>query len=160
MDQGDPLAAELEAIDAVLARSEAVITDVRSAGRRGDREMDPLVYDLDWDEDERLDEWRVVLADTESLPPVLRAIVILDAWNTLQVLQHAPWLGRLLAGSVLRQAGVTSAAHLAAVNLGLRSIPVEQRRHPRREIRLHAITSWLPRRPGSRSMAGLSLPGR
>ena len=141
--QDDPLAAELAAIDAVLARSEAVITDVRSGGRRGDRERDPLVYDLDWDEDERLDEWRVVLTETEDLPPVLRAIVLLDAWHALQVLQHAPWLGRLLAGSVLRQAGVTSAAHLAAVNLGLRSIPVDQRRHPRRETRLLAIARGL-----------------
>lgn len=143
LGQSDPLAAELAAIDAVLARAEAVITDVRSANRRGDREKDPLVYDLDSDEDERLDEWRVVLAETEDLPPVLRAIVVLDAWNTLQVLQHAPWLGRLLAGSVLRQAGVTSAAHLAVVNLRLRSIPVDQRRHPRRETRLLAIARGL-----------------
>lgn len=141
--QDDPLAAELAAIDAVLARSEAVITDVRSARQRSDREKDPLVYDLDWDEDERLDEWRVVLTETEDLPPALRAIVLLDAWNALQVLQHAPWLGRLLAGAVLRQAGVTSAAHLAAVNLGLRSIPVDQRRHPRRETRLLAIAKGL-----------------
>lgn len=59
------------------------------------------------------------------------------------MLQHAPWLGRLLAGSVLRAAGVTSAAHLAAVNLGLRSIPVDQRRHPRRQTRLLAIARGL-----------------
>jgi hypothetical protein len=142
-DQDDPLAAELAAIDAVLARSDAVIKDVRSSDRRAEREKDPLVYDLDWDEDGRLDEWRVVFAETEDVPPVLRAIVLLDAWNTLQVLQHAPWLGRLLAGSVLRQAGVTTAAHLAAVNLGLRSIPVDHRRHPRRETRLLAIARGL-----------------
>lgn len=143
MIQNDPLAAELAAIDAVLARSAAAITDMRSASRRGERDRDPLIYDLDWDEDERIDEWRVVLAETKDLPPVLRAIVLLDAWNALQVLQHAPWLGRLLAGSVLRQAGVTSAVHLAAVNLGLRSIPVDQRRHPRRETRLLAIARGL-----------------
>lgn len=141
--EDDPLAAELAAIDAVLARSEAAITDVRAAGRRGEREKDPLVYDLDWDEDERLDEWRVVLGETDDLPPVLRAIVLLDAWNALQVLQHAPWLGRLLAGSVLRQSGVTSGPHLAAINLGLRSIAVDQRRHPRRETRLLAIARGL-----------------
>jgi hypothetical protein len=141
--QEDSLAAEFAAIDAAIARSEAAITGVRSAGGRGEREKDPLVYDLDWDEDERLEEWRMVLAETEDLPPVLRAIVVLDAWNALQVLQHAPWLGRLLAGSVLHQAGVTSAAHLAAVNLGLRSIPVDQRRHPRRETRLLAVARGL-----------------
>jgi hypothetical protein len=85
----DPLAAEFAAIDGVLARSEAVITDVRSARQRGERQKDPLVYDLDSDEAERRGEWRVVLAETEDLPPVLRAIVVLDAWNALQVLQHA-----------------------------------------------------------------------
>ena len=136
---GSPLGAEFAAIDAVLARSNAIIEQVRTPGSARVRERDPLVYDLDWDEEERLDEWRVVLAETEDLPPVLRAIVVLDAWNALQVLQHAPWLGRLLAGSVLRKAGVTSAAHLAAVNLGLRSIPVDQRRHPRRETRQPAL---------------------
>ena len=61
----------------------------------------------------------------------------------LQVLQHAPWLGRLLAASVLRLAGVTTAGHLAAVNLGLKSIPVDRRRHPRRETRLIAIAHGL-----------------
>ena len=73
----------------------------------------------------------------------MRAIVLLDAWNVLQVLQHAPWLGRLLAASILRQAGVTTAAHLAAVNLGLRSIPVDRRRHRDRETRLLAIAHGL-----------------
>jgi hypothetical protein len=45
--------------------------------------------------------------------------------------------------SVLRQTGVTSAALLVVVNLGLRSIPVDQRRHPRRETRLLAIARGL-----------------
>lgn len=70
---------------------------------------------------------------------MLQAIVALDAWNELSVLQHAPWLGRLLAASFLRQAGVTSAAHLAAVNLGPKTVPVDRRRHRDREARLLAI---------------------
>ena len=52
-------------------------------------------YDLDWDEDARLDEWRGVLRQAENLPAMLQAVVALDAWNELSVLQHAPWLGRL-----------------------------------------------------------------
>ena len=90
IDQQDPLAAEIAPINAALVRSEAVITDMRSASRRGEREKDPLVYDLDWDEDERLDEWRLVVAETEDMPPVLRAIVLLDAWNVLQVRSMPP----------------------------------------------------------------------
>ncbi|MGZ2505307.1 DUF1612 domain-containing protein [Rhizobium leguminosarum] len=38
-----------------------------------------------------------------------------------------PWLGWLIAASILRQAGVTTGAHLAAINLGLKTIPVDRR---------------------------------
>ncbi len=42
-----------------------------------------------------------------------------------------PWLGWLIAASLLRQAGVITGAHRAAINVGLKTILVD-RAHRRR----------------------------
>jgi len=134
---------DLDAIDAVLARSQEVLAKVRQPQRLAQRDTDPLIRDPDWDEDERLEEWRAVLRSNRDLPPVLQAILALDAWNELAVLQRAPWLGRLLAASLLRRDGLTSQAHLLAFNAGLKTIRVEWRRHRNFETRLLACLDGL-----------------
>ncbi|MDH7791652.1 hypothetical protein QBD00_002562 [Ochrobactrum sp. AN78] len=134
---------DLDAIDAVLARSDDVLARLKQPQRLARLETDPLIRDPDWDEEERLDEWRTVLRSIRDLPPVLQAILALDAWNELAVLQRAPWLGRLVAASLLRREGLTTQAHLLAFNAGLKTIRVERRRHRNFETRLLASLEGL-----------------
>ena len=140
---------DLDAIDAVLARSDDVLAKVKQPQKMAKPETDALIRDPDWDEDERLEEWRTVLRSIRDLPPVLQAILALDAWNELGVLQRAPWLGRLLAASLLRRDGLTTQTHLLAFNAGLKTIRVERRRHRNFETRVIANLDGL--------MAGIEL---
>jgi Protein of unknown function (DUF1612) len=64
-----------------------------------------------------------MLDRAQDLPQVPHAIVVLDAWNEIAVLQHAPLLGRLLAASILREDGVTTGTHRAVINLRSRPFP-------------------------------------
>ncbi|MCP8895191.1 DUF1612 and helix-turn-helix domain-containing protein [Shinella daejeonensis] len=133
----------LAAVDALLARSEAVLAgNSRPDIRPRPRERDPMIYEPDWDEDERLDAWRTVVGETTDLPPVLRAAVALDAWSHLQVFQHAPWFGRLLAADLLREAGLAG-GHLPAFNLGLKQIERKHRANRDRTARLLATVEAL-----------------
>jgi hypothetical protein len=120
----DPrLAAAFAAVDAAIAKSDRTLAG--ETPRRSER--DPLVYDLDWDEDARLDGWQRVVDQTRTLPPALAGAIAAEAWDRIEPLQHLPWLGRLLAASALRERGKTR-TFLACLHAGLKTIPRERRR--------------------------------
>jgi hypothetical protein len=123
-DAPDALFADaFAAIDAAVARTERTL-----AGKTlRQPERDPLVYDLDWDEDARIEDWQRVVDRTRTLPPALAAAITADAWDRIEPLQHMPWLGRLLAAALLRGRGKTR-THLSCLHAGLKTIPRERRR--------------------------------
>ncbi|MES0000976.1 RHE_PE00001 family protein [Mesorhizobium sp. M0051] len=141
--EADRLAEEFAEIDAVLARSSRILSGAgvpAKAARLDDRPepQNGLIYDLDWNEEERLAQWQAVLADTRGQPVVLRAAILVEAWSDIEVLQHATWLGPLLVAALLRQEGL-AAHHLACIHLGAKNIPRERRRARNRGDRLLAL---------------------
>ena len=137
--ENDRLADEFAEIDAVLARSSKVLAgaDVPAKPLRSD-DRPELIYDLDWDEDARLAEWQAVVTDTRSLPSILRAALLLDAWQEIEVLQRGAWIGPLLVAATLRQERVTD-HHLACLHLGAQKIARERRRARSRTDRVLAF---------------------
>jgi hypothetical protein len=137
----DPhLSAAFAAIDAANTKAERTLAE-KTWSRP---ERDSLVYDPDWDEDGRLDDWRAVVDETRTLPPTLAAAIAADAWDAIEPLEHSPWLGRLLAASVLRDRGKTR-WHLPCLHAGLKGIPRERRRPrdaaARLVVQLEAMTA-------------------
>lgn len=132
--EDDHLAAEIARIDALLSRSDAILKGQILPSKTQPR--DPLIYDAEWDEDERLHHWSKISDDIVDYPPALQAAILLDAWREMEVLQHQSWIGRLLSASVLRKEGVVT--HAPAFNLGLRAIPRENRTSKNPQTRLIA----------------------
>ena len=130
-----PLAGELAAIDRPLDRCTRIV-----AGGAGVAKpfRDPLIYDPDGEEGERLEAWRQTATEVRSDSPVLAAALLWDAWETEPPLARQAWLGPLLVSATLRERRKTR-AHLACVNLGLRCVPREKRRSPDRAARLAAF---------------------
>jgi Protein of unknown function (DUF1612)/HTH DNA binding domain len=121
---------EFGEIDVVIARARRVIDDEA-------RPRATLVYDLDWRENERLEEWRALRTQVKDLSALHAGALLWEAWQAIQPLQHRPWLGALLVGAHLRTTGKTR-THLLCLNAGLRLVSRERRRAPDRAGRLVA----------------------
>jgi len=147
-EEDDPLTAQFAALDAVLERTNQILQGKKVPSRAQkqetveqqdkNRDRPSLVYDLDWDEDARMAEWTAVIDQTNGMPAMLRAVIALDAWGQIEVLQHGGWLGGLLVASLLRQDGLTL-HHLPCLHLGSRNIARERRRSPDQTRRLLAL---------------------
>ncbi|PDT04826.1 hypothetical protein CO666_08810 [Rhizobium chutanense] len=147
-DEDGPLAAEMAEIDAILARSQKLI-DIHTgkapaseqvAAPPARRNEDPLglLGDDEWDEEQRLAEWRSVLPLADSLPPVLGAVILFEAWERIEPLRRQHWLGGLLIAGHLRARGKV-ASHLFSFYGGLKLVRHERRRARDRATRLQAF---------------------
>ena len=91
---------------------------------------DPFVYDETWNEAEKLAGWHAGLAEADSLPPLLGALLLAHAWHAEEPIQRQARLAPLLAGLHLRARGRTK-THLASFYLGLRRLRPQERPHTR-----------------------------
>ena len=123
----DDLAELFATVDAAIASADRTIAGKAPIDSKPATGRDPLVYDLDRDEDARLTDWRAVVDRTRSLPPTLAAAIASEAWTSIEPLQHTPWLGRLLAAALLRERSKIR-WHLLCLHHGLKAIPRERRR--------------------------------
>lgn len=125
-ESGDdgPLAGHLAGLEAISQRTNRLLSELAT---RPPESRDPMVYDLDWDENARMASWREAVGSTENMPSLLAAAIALLAWEEIDPLQHRAWLGRLLVAAILRDRSRTL-SHLLCVNTGLREIARDRRR--------------------------------
>jgi hypothetical protein len=72
----DQIADVFAAVDAAIAQADRTLAcEAATTQARRAPERDPLVYDLDWDEDARLEDWRAAVEETRTLPPTLAAAI-------------------------------------------------------------------------------------
>src|SRR5208337_1502797 len=118
------LAGHLVGLETISERTNRLLSELAA---RSPESRDPMVYDLDWDENARVTSWRTAVESTENLPPLLAAAIALLAWEEIDPLQHKAWLGRLLVAASLR-GRFRTLSHLLCVNTGLREIARDRRR--------------------------------
>jgi hypothetical protein len=90
--------------------------------------------DVEWDEDERADRWRNLLASLPAIPIILKAAIAWDAWLQIEPLHAGAWRSAIMAAAVMREGGLTP-HHQFALGVGARKsryryddrAPLEQR---------------------------------
>ena len=84
--------ATLPELEAISQRTNRLLSELAA---RSPESRDPMVYDLDWDENARVASWRAAVASTEKMPSLPSAAIVLLAWEEIDPLQHKARLGRL-----------------------------------------------------------------
>jgi hypothetical protein len=113
-NDADPWTAHFAAIDALLARTNQVLAGETPLPRSRSH----LVYDPDQDEGESEDLWLDVAKRTSGWPAIAAAAVAWNAWLDLNLYPRLPWLGLIMAASILRARGLT--AHLLPLAAGFK----------------------------------------
>jgi hypothetical protein len=125
--RGTAVEAEFDDVLVAVERSIDRVSDVVRDAENLPWLRDPLVYDSDWDEEERLMLWRSVVHQTESMPVTVAVAICFNAWERIQPLQHLPWLGTQLSAALFRARAKTQ-SHLFCLNVGLRNAGNERSR--------------------------------
>lgn len=113
-NDADPWKAHFAEIDALLARTSQVLageTPLRKSRSH-------LVYDPDQDEAEAEDLWLDVVKRTSNWPAIAAASMAWSAWLDLNLYTRLPWLGLIMAASILRARGLTN--HLLPLAAGFK----------------------------------------
>ena len=86
-----PLAGQLAGLEAISQRTNRLLSELAA---RSPESRDPMVYDLDWDENARMASWREAVESTENMPSLLAGAIALLAWEEIDPLQHKAWTGQ------------------------------------------------------------------
>ena len=113
-NDADPWEAHFAEIDALLDRTDKVLAGETPLPKSRSH----LVYDPDQDEAENEDAWLDVVKRVSHWPAVAAAAVAWDAWLDLNLYTRQPWLGLIMAASILRARGLTS--HLLPLAAGFK----------------------------------------
>ncbi|MCA0248973.1 MAG: DUF1612 and helix-turn-helix domain-containing protein [Proteobacteria bacterium] len=97
--------------------------------------------DVEWDEDERADQWREILAGLPPMPVMLQAAVAWDAWLQIEPLHGGAWRSALVAAAVMRAGGLTL-HHQFALGIGGRKSRYRYDGRQTLEQRLAGFLDW------------------